>query len=118
MNEPSRGLRLSATTILKNGRLRAPARDMRILRAIVSSSSLVVSWFRRSAPEQSAHPGAHHPLLAEPRDLLHHATHLHELLHQPVDLLDRGPRAGGDAPAAAAVEELDVAALGPGHRAD
>ena len=50
--------------------------------------------------------------------LLHHLTHAVELADQLVDVLHRRAGAGGDAAAAAGVEDLGVRALARGHGAN
>ncbi len=66
---------------------------------------------RPSCPSCRASAPAH----AEP---LHHLLHLAELLDEAVDVTDRGAAAVGDAGAAAAVDDLGLAPLLRGHRAD
>ena len=64
----------------------------------------------------AAHHLAEHALAAA--HLLHHGGHLEVHLEQPVDLLDLGAGARGDALLALAVELLRVAPLVRRHRAD
>ena len=60
----------------------------------------------------------HQPLLPELLHLLHHARHVLILLQEAVDIRHRGARARRDPPAARAVQQLRVFALGFGHRGD
>src|SRR3712207_98850 len=93
MNRPSRGERLSATTTRHTGSFFPPLRVSLMLTAI-GRGSLAPS-------HQGAEVG--HLALGEPA---HQLAHLAELLDELVDLLDRGARAGGDALAAAALDDV------------
>src|SRR5262245_15926740 len=64
------------------------------------------------ANSHSPEPATAHP------ELLHELAHLHELLQQPIELLDGGPGAARDALPPAAVDDLRPPALVLGHRAD
>src|SRR3954462_14967394 len=71
-----------------------------------------------AALHQAREMALQHALLPELLDLFHHPAHLLELLEQPVDLLNRGARAGSDALLAARVQQAPVAALARRHRQD
>src|SRR4051794_21139585 len=100
MDRPSRGERLSATTTRHTGSLRPPTRVSLMLTAIGSERVAAVG----SAPAL-AHHGAEvgHLALLQPA---HELAHLAELLDELVDLLDRGPRARGDACPAPALDDV------------
>ena len=82
-----------------------------------------VAW----EPSGRASPGTRrHPPLKAPSmrfslpalHALHDPLHLHELLQEPVDVLDLHAGAGGDTAAAGAVDDRRVAALLAGHGID
>src|SRR5690348_5742543 len=99
---------------------------------MVTMCSLVMagSESRPSLPQRALrlHGGLHHAeLLAQlaaslaarqPAHHLHHLLHLEKLLDETIDFLDRPAAATRDALAAAAVEELVIAALPGRHRQD
>src|SRR5437868_3123668 len=60
----------------------------------------------------------HQPLLPELLHFLHHAGHVLMLLQEAVDIRHRGARSRRNPPAARAVQQLRVFALGFGHRSD
>src|SRR2546428_60590 len=107
MNRPSRGERESATTTRYVGLRVVPVRLSRIETATSSPPQCGKAWKPR--------PGQ---LALQPLELLHHLAELRVLLEQPVDVLHAGAAAAGDALAAAAVDDLGMAALLGRHGAD
>src|SRR4051794_6106160 len=101
---PSRGERLSATTMRQIGFFFEPTRRS-LNRTDIRRGRLAPAHLRsrrRAAGHLLSHLlGVGH--LAR-RDLLHQLAHLVELLDQLVDVLDLGPRAGGDPLAARAFD--------------
>src|SRR4051812_7684883 len=96
MNRPSRGELRSATTTRQTGSFLPPTRVRRMLTDIRRSSLAAAVGGNGSAPAHHlAHAGRH---LAA-RQALHDLPHLLEVLHELVDLLDRGAGALGDAQA-------------------
>src|SRR5262249_33116834 len=72
----------------------------------------------KSAGEQPGKTVTHQTLVAELLHLLGDVGHVLVLLEEPVDLRDRGARAGCDAPAARTIEQLGIAPFAFGHRRD
>src|SRR5688572_31138949 len=108
MKRPSRGERESATTTRYRGRLLEPSRRSRI---VTDTSS----------PPQGREAGQLlelAELALHAFELLHHLAQLRVLLEQPVHVLHRGAAAARDALAAAAVDDLGMAALARRHRGD
>src|SRR3712207_696025 len=109
MKRPSRGEVRSATTTRQTGSFRPPTRVRRMLTDIRRSRVAAPS-----APQHLPHVRWH---LAR-REALHDLAHLLEVLHELVDLLDRGARALGDAQAPRALDDVRAAALPRGHGED
>src|SRR5918996_5768511 len=107
MNRPSRGLRWSATTTRKNGRLFDPILRSRILVLIVRVSSLAPAALAPGCPRHRRHPGDPRKLPGEPlpatQHRAHHLPRAIEVLEERVDV-----RGGGARPAS------DPRAAGPG----
>src|SRR6187200_2316823 len=94
---PSRGERLSATTMRQIGFFFEPTR-LSLIRTAIGSGRLASTglWARRAlvSARQLGHLlRRRHPPV---RHRFHQHPHLVELLDQIVDLLHFGPRAGGD----------------------
>src|SRR4029453_14886664 len=120
---PSRGERWSATTTLQIGFFLLPTLRSRILtdmrrprlddRARTRSGAALADAGLAHASHQGLRVG--HLALGE---LLHQLVHLSELLDEPVDRLNRGPRPGGDPLAAGAVDLARGGPLEGRHRED
>src|SRR5690348_10172345 len=129
MKRPSRRLRESVTTMLKNGRFFAPPRASRMMTIALSrrfrKKTLIIrrKW---PSPQAAASPQtrkaaaepAQHPLHSALGDHLHHLLRLLELREQPVDFLHRHAGAGGDPALARGLEDLRPGALARRHRTD
>src|SRR3954454_14666775 len=113
---PSRGERLSATTIRQIGFFLDPTR-LSLIRTAMDCGRLAPAYLRaRRGPRHLGEllwvghlAGGH---------VAHHLAHLVELLDQLVDLLDLGPGAVGDPLAARAFDQAWVGTLLGGHRED
>src|SRR3990172_13107860 len=108
INRPSRALRESATTMRYVGCFLLPRRASRI--AVAIGHLLPLS----RVPEHLERILGH----AARAKLLHHLLHLLELGKQVIHSLDVGARTGRDAPAAAAVDPIRLAALFSRHGRD
>src|SRR3954447_14190493 len=113
---PSRGERLSATTMRQIGFFLEPTR-LSLIRTAMSAGRLAPTRpgaLRRAAHlRQLLHVGH---LAAGHR--AHHHAHLVELLDQLIDVLNPRPGAVRDAFAARALDDRRIGALGRGHRED
>src|SRR3990167_1873957 len=124
MKRPSRRLRESATTTLKNGRFLAPPRASRITTIGLPFKELGLKnrqfyakfWNKRkkhylSHTGQHALHAPHHLRHAALGHHFHHFLGLLELAEQAVHLLHLHPGAGGDTALARRLEERRIAAL-------
>src|SRR5664279_479168 len=113
---PSRGERLSATTMRQIGFFLEPTR-LSLIRTAMSARRLAPTHLR--ALRRPRHLGQ---LLGvghlSGRHRAHHLAHLVELLDQLVDVLNPRSRAVCDAFAARSLDHRGVGALGRGHRED
>src|ERR671921_238416 len=109
---PSRGERLSATTIRQIGFFLEPTR-LSLIRTAIGSGRLASTGLRArralSAAGQLGHLLRRRHLSVGHR--FHQHFHLVELLDQLVDLLDLGAGTGGDAFAAGAVDDARIGPL-------
>src|SRR5881397_1006881 len=116
---PSRGERLSATTMRQIGFFFEPTRLSLIRTAIRSSRLASTDLWALCALGATTELGhllrRRHPPVGH---RLHHHFHLVELLDQLVDLRDFGPGAGGDPFAAGTVDDAGIGPLPRRHRED
>src|SRR3954447_19754639 len=116
---PSRGERLSATTMRQIGFFFEPTR-LSLIRTAIRSRRLASSHLWALCALAAARKLGHllrrrHPPVGH---RFHHHFHLVELLDQLVDLLHFGAGAGGDPFAAGAVDDPWIGPLVRGHRED